>query len=113
VHARPDGYTLLLPSTTNAINATLYENLRLNFTLDIAPFLEANLERLLSKAMRQDLNSRDRRNLFEFEGAVGTFSSKIIVAYALRLIGPTTRGDLDLSRFLRNEFAHSRIRFGF
>jgi tripartite-type tricarboxylate transporter receptor subunit TctC len=37
VHARPDGYTLILPSTTNAINATLYENLRFNFTLDIAP----------------------------------------------------------------------------
>jgi hypothetical protein len=76
-------------------------------------FLEINLERLLLKAMRQDLNSKDRRQLFEYEGAVGTFSSKIIVAYALRLIGPMTRGDLDLIRFLRNEFAHSRIPFGF
>jgi hypothetical protein len=63
--------------------------------------------------MRQDLNSRDRRQLFEFEGALGTFSSKIVVAYALRLIGPVTRADLDLIRFLRNEFAHSRIPFGF
>jgi hypothetical protein len=75
--------------------------------------LEINLERLLSKPMRLDLNSRDRRQLFEFEGAMGTFSSKIVVAYALKLIGPIVRADLDLVRFLRNEFAHSRIPFGF
>src|SRR5262249_41828781 len=40
-------------------------------------------------------------------------ASKVIVAYALQLIGPITRGDLDLVRFLRNEFAHSRIPFNF
>jgi hypothetical protein len=69
-------------------------------------FLEVNLERFLFKQMRPDLNSKDRRQLFEYEGALGTFSSKIVVAYALELIGPVTRADLDLIRFLRNEFAH-------
>jgi hypothetical protein len=76
-------------------------------------FLEVNLERFLFKQMRPDLNSKDRRQLFEYEGALGTFSSKIVVAYALELIGPVTRADLDLIRFLRNEFAHSRIPFKF
>ena len=76
-------------------------------------FLEANLERLLFGQMRSDLNSKDRRQLFEYEGAVGTFSSKIVVAYAFKLIGPDTRSDLDLVRLLRNEFAHSRIPFKF
>jgi tripartite-type tricarboxylate transporter receptor subunit TctC len=37
VHATPDGYTLLLVGTPNAINATLYDNLNFNFIRDIAP----------------------------------------------------------------------------
>jgi tripartite-type tricarboxylate transporter receptor subunit TctC len=36
VHASPDGYTLLLASAANAINATLYENLNFAFARDIA-----------------------------------------------------------------------------
>src|SRR5205085_227663 len=35
--APADGYTLLLASTTNAISATLYDNLNFNFIRDIAP----------------------------------------------------------------------------
>jgi tripartite-type tricarboxylate transporter receptor subunit TctC len=37
VRAPPDGYTLLLVSTTNAINATLYDKLNFVFLRDIAP----------------------------------------------------------------------------
>ncbi|MFC4838449.1 Bug family tripartite tricarboxylate transporter substrate binding protein [Bradyrhizobium sp. GCM10023182] len=37
VRAPPDGYTLLLVGSPNAINATLYENLDFNFLQDIAP----------------------------------------------------------------------------
>jgi tripartite-type tricarboxylate transporter receptor subunit TctC len=37
VRAAPDGYTLLLASSSNAINATLYERLNFNFIHDIAP----------------------------------------------------------------------------
>jgi hypothetical protein len=76
-------------------------------------FVEATLERLLAKQLRQDLNSDDRKKVFEYEGALGTFSSKTIMAYAMSLIGPVSRADLDLIRFLRNEFAHSRISFTF
>jgi tripartite-type tricarboxylate transporter receptor subunit TctC len=35
--AAPDGYTLLLASNVNAVNATLYEKLNFNFLTDIAP----------------------------------------------------------------------------
>jgi tripartite-type tricarboxylate transporter receptor subunit TctC len=37
VRAPPDGYTLLMITTSNAINATLYANLNFNFIRDIAP----------------------------------------------------------------------------
>jgi tripartite-type tricarboxylate transporter receptor subunit TctC len=37
VRAPPDGYTLLLVTPANAINATLYERLNYNFIRDIAP----------------------------------------------------------------------------
>ncbi len=37
VKATPDGYTLLVPATSSAINATLYEKLSFNFIRDIAP----------------------------------------------------------------------------
>jgi hypothetical protein len=68
--------------------------------------LLTHLERLLASVMRADLNAKDRARLFEF-------SSRIIVAYALKIIGPITRADLDLIRLLRNEFAHSRMPFDF
>jgi tripartite-type tricarboxylate transporter receptor subunit TctC len=37
VNAVPDGYTLLLATNPNAVNATLYEKLNFNFIRDIAP----------------------------------------------------------------------------
>ena len=37
VHAAPDGYTLLLSTVPNAVNATLYDNLNFDFIRDIAP----------------------------------------------------------------------------
>jgi tripartite-type tricarboxylate transporter receptor subunit TctC len=43
VNASPDGYTLLLASDPNAVNATLYAKLNFNFVRDIAPV--ANLVR--------------------------------------------------------------------
>jgi len=35
--AAPDGYTLFLPVSTNAVNATLYKNTSFNFQRDIVP----------------------------------------------------------------------------
>jgi tripartite-type tricarboxylate transporter receptor subunit TctC len=43
VRATPDGYTLFMANSVNAINATLYENLPFNFTTDMA--LVANVVR--------------------------------------------------------------------
>ena len=37
VRAAPDGYTLLMPVSTNAVNVALYRNLSFDFIRDIAP----------------------------------------------------------------------------
>jgi tripartite-type tricarboxylate transporter receptor subunit TctC len=47
VRALPDGYTLLLVTSVNAINATLYDNLKYNFVLDIAPIAGISRERIV------------------------------------------------------------------
>jgi tripartite-type tricarboxylate transporter receptor subunit TctC len=49
VRAPPDGYTLLLVSAANAVNAALYDNLNFNFIRDIAPV--AGLMRVPSAIM--------------------------------------------------------------
>lgn len=67
-----------------------------------AAYLENRLE-LLIKAF---LIEKADDDLFNFNGAFGTFSSKIHVAYALGLIPNNLYKDLDILRRIRNEFAH-------
>lgn len=76
-------------------------------------FVEIHLQHLIVSKMRKNLNSKDRKQLFEFDGIIGTFAAKIITAYAFNIIGKISKHDLDLIRLLRNEFAHSRMSFGF
>jgi tripartite-type tricarboxylate transporter receptor subunit TctC len=47
VHAPPDGYTLLLVNSSNAISATLYDKLNFNFIRDIAPVAGIDREPLI------------------------------------------------------------------
>lgn len=74
----------------------------------LGAMVEDTLRIWLLSHMRDDLSADEHNRLFGPDGASGTFSNKIMLAYAVGAIGSTTRHDLDLIRTLRNEFAHSR-----
>ncbi len=79
----------------------------------LGSILESSLTTFLSRKLRPELNKKERKRLFDYEGPLGTLSAKIMLAYAMELIGPVTRHDLDLIRLLRNGFAHSRRHIDF
>jgi len=79
----------------------------------LGSMVDSALEFFIGGQLRPTLNSNDRGNLFGERGPFGTFSAKILTAYAFNLFGPETRSDLDLIRTIRNAFAHSRRPFGF
>lgn len=70
-----------------------------------ASWLEQSIELSIQRILRPDYS----RKLFDFEGPLGTFSAKIMMAYAMGLFGSKTNHDLLLIRTIRNEFAHCQL----
>ncbi|WP_439699124.1 MltR family transcriptional regulator [Mucilaginibacter sp. AW1-7] len=69
-----------------------------------AALLDYELELLIKTKMLG--TSSFLKDLFEFNGPLGTFSAKIKIAYSIGLISKETKSDLDLIRKIRNEFGH-------
>lgn len=59
------------------------------------------------------LDKTEENQLFGGDAPLGTFSSRIRVAYAFGLISSEVRSNLDLIREIRNTFAHSALHIGF
>ncbi|MNV42121.1 hypothetical protein D3C71_1337810 [compost metagenome] len=70
-----------------------------------ASFLDSELELLLGNFVVND--SKVIEETFSQGKAVGTFSSRIDLAYLLGLIGKSARRDLHLIRKIRNAFGHT------
>src|SRR5690242_5975853 len=70
-----------------------------------AAMVDDALKAAIKRKMRP-LSSTDEDKLFDGQGALSTFSSKIIVAYALCAIGQEQRNGLERIRDIRNAFAH-------
>jgi DNA-binding MltR family transcriptional regulator len=68
-------------------------------------FLELVLEHILRAYLPED--DKEVKKLFDYNGALGTFSSKISMAYSLGLIEKIIKDDLHYIRKIRNEFAHN------
>jgi hypothetical protein len=72
-------------------------------------YLEAALEFRLKKTLRQDLKADERNQLWGRSGAgiMGGLASKVLIAFATKLIGRQTKDDLWLINDIRNVFAHT------
>jgi tripartite-type tricarboxylate transporter receptor subunit TctC len=90
VRAPADGYTLLMVSTANAINATLYENLSFNFIKDIAPV--ASLSR--TAGVMEVSPSFPTRTVPEFIAHAKANPGKIMMASAGPGSAPGLYGEL-------------------
>lgn len=82
------------------------------FALVWSSVVEDNLRRRLLKSMR-DLPSDVQDQLFEGYGPLASFSARTKLSYALSLIGPKTRANLDRIRAVRNAFAHTGTSLSF
>jgi DNA-binding MltR family transcriptional regulator len=68
--------------------------------------VEHYLDEVLETRLRQ-LTDKERDTVFSDAGIFPSLSRKILGAYALGLIGPKARRELDLLRVIRNEAAHN------
>ncbi len=80
--------------------------------LIVAAFLDEQLEMLLTRHFIDDPKIAAEL-LSSGSGPLGSFSSRMKLAYCLDLIHPQHYKDLQVIRKLRNEFAHSHIRVSF
>ena len=95
------------------LEAEMYRENDRTFVIMLVSFLEDALGAFILKLLRNNLTSDERSALFDYHGPLGTFSSQIAVAYAVRLIGPITRNDLEIIKTIRNGVAHTRRKFTF
>jgi len=73
-----------------------------------AAILESRLEDIFAKVFNGNYVTKTvQKSLFDSNGALATFSSKITVAYSFGLISKTLYEDLHAIRKMRNEAAHS------
>lgn len=75
----------------------------------VALLATAHLDYELEELLRDKLigNKKHLKELFSFNGPVGTFSAKIKLGYSIGLINKDTMDDINILRKIRNEFAHS------
>lgn len=85
-------------------NSLLIESDR-GSVLMAAAFIEDKITILLETYMVQ--NSKIQKKIFEGNGALATFSSKIDISFLLGLIPKNIYNDLGTLRKLRNDFAHN------
>ena len=69
-----------------------------------AAYLDDQLKELLEERLVED--KKISRRAFDFNGPLGTFSSRIDFAYLLGVIPKNARNDLHIIRAIRNQFAH-------
>jgi hypothetical protein len=76
-----------------------------SIVLVMGSLVETCLERALKHRLRKD--AKLSNELFNFSGPLGTFSSKIKIAYMMGMISEIAYKDLITYKDIRNKFAHT------
>lgn len=93
------------------LRCTLTEETDRGCALMAAAYIDFELEKLIRAYIVDD--KAIAQELFSNNGPLGTFSSRINLAFSLGLIPDDIKRDLHLLRKIRNYFAHEPKRFGF
>ena len=75
--------------------------------------VEDALRSMLEAHMRVTQTKTEENEIWGSQGVLGTFSAKIRLAYALRLLDAGARKQLDVLREMRNACAHSQMPIDF
>ncbi|MDA8151345.1 MAG: hypothetical protein M0003_01305 [Acidithiobacillus sp.] len=91
----------------------LYRESDRGCVLVLSSDVENQLEDILKSwfGKSSDLSKKEYKNIFDFAGPLGSFSSKIYICKAIGIINPALHSDLHKVRSIRNEAAHSKESF--
>jgi hypothetical protein len=95
------------PKDLEAITAQLHEENPRAIIIVGSSLLDYALEELIKSRLREPTSQEEASLLFSDTGIINSFYRKILLAYFMKLIGPTAMRDFDLIRKIRNEVAHN------
>lgn len=76
-----------------------------------ASHLDATLQKLFEVKLIG--TKKEQKQLFDYSGPLGSFSSRIIMAYSMGIISKNYLHDLQIIRKIRNDFGHSPLIINF
>ncbi len=74
-------------------------------------YVDEHLTKLIESVLPKDISKNHKDRLFKYPGQLSSFSSKIELAYIFRLINKNIYSSLNSLRKIRNDAAHSSIKF--
>ena len=105
------GLSRLLPDEQARIDHIIQLSLHADHTAVITSVacLEEAFKTAISRHLHPNLSADDEKRIFDYSsnGMLATLDSRIKMSYALGIIEPDERDDLDAIRHIRNGFAHS------
>ncbi len=76
-----------------------------------ADIVDSVLYKLFDELMSSDISKKKKKRLFDYTGPLSTFSSKNDMALAVGYINKNTHDCINVLREIRNDAAHSNLRF--
>lgn len=89
------------------LNSSLYTESSRGALLIATAHVDDQLTKLIEAVLPKDLTKNHKDRLLKYPGHLSSFSSKIELSYAFRLIGENLYDSLNALRKVRNDAAHS------